>query len=94
MVPDVTMTLQHLSSATIPLRRACLDSCQVKVAMFADDTVLLAQEEEDLRWNVEKLNQAIKRRKIKVNRSKTNTMVFSRVPSECNVAADGEIEEC
>ena len=38
--------------------------------MFADDTVLLAQEEEDLRWNVEKLNQAIKRHKIKVNWSK------------------------
>lgn len=62
--------------------------------MFADDTVLLAQEEEGLRWNAEKLNQAIKRHKIKVDWSKTSTMVCSKVPSECNVAADGEVEEC
>ena len=55
-----------------------------------DDTVLLAESEEDLRWNVEKLHEVMKKHKLKVNWSKTNTMVFSRVPTECNMVIDGE----
>ena len=45
--------------------------------MFADYTVLLTESEEDLKWNVEKLHEALKRHKLKVNWSKLNTMVFS-----------------
>ena len=60
--------------------------------MFADDTVLLAESEEDLKWNVEKLHEAMKRHRLKVNWSKSNTMVFSiyRVPTECNIEINGE----
>ena len=58
--------------------------------MFADDTVLLAESEEDLKWNVEKLHEAMKRHRLKVNWSKSNTMVFSTVPTECNIEIDGE----
>ena len=28
--------------------------------------------------------------KLKVNWSKSNTMVFSRIPTECNIEIDGE----
>ena len=38
--------------------------------MFADGTVLLAVSEEDLKWNVEKLHEALKKHKLKVNWSK------------------------
>ena len=31
--------------------------------MFADDTVLLAESEEDLKWNAEKMHEAMKRRR-------------------------------
>ena len=58
--------------------------------MFADDTVLLAESEVDLKWNVEKLHETLKRHKLKVNWSKLNTMVFSRTPMECNIGIDGE----
>ena len=60
------------------------------MTLFADDTVLLAESEEDLKWNVEKLHEAMKKHKLKVNWSKSNTMVFSRVPTECNIEIDGE----
>ena len=56
--------------------------------MFEDDTVLLAESEEDLKWNAEKLHEALKRHKLKVNWSKSNTMVFSRTPTECNIQID------
>jgi len=69
---------------------ANLNNCQIQVTMFADDTVLLAESEEDLKWNVEKLYEAMKRHRMKVNWSKSNTMVISRVPTECNIEMDGE----
>ena len=52
--------------------------------------MLLAESEEDLKWNVEKLHEAIKRHRLKVNWSKSNTMIFSRVTAECNIEIDGE----
>ena len=38
-----------------------LTNCQIQVTLFADDTVLLAETEEDLKWNVEKLHEAMKK---------------------------------
>ena len=35
--------------------------------MFADDTVLLAESKEDLKWSVEELHEALKRHRLKVN---------------------------
>ena len=58
--------------------------------MLTDDTVLLAQSEEDLKWNVEKLHETLKRHKLKVSWSKLNTMVFSNALMECNIQIDGE----
>ena len=52
--------------------------------------VLLAESEDNLQWCVEKLHEAMKRHRLKVNWSKSNTMVFSRVPTESNIEIDGE----
>ena len=38
----------------------CLDTCQVQVLLFADDTVLVAENEEDLKHNIKALQEAIK----------------------------------
>ena len=84
--------LDMVTREALPLfkRGAGLTNCQIQVTLFADDTVLLAESEEDLKWNVEKLREAMKKHKLKVNWSKSNTMVFSRVPTECNMVIDGE----
>ena len=52
---------------------AGLNDCQIQVTMFAGDTVLLAESEEELKWNVEILHEAMKKHKLKVNWSKSNT---------------------
>ena len=95
---NVTTVVQHLPGhgEALPIikKGAVLTNCQIQVTLFADDTVLLADSEEDLKWNVEKLHEAMKKHKLKVNWSKTNTMVFSRVPTECNKVIDREGEEC
>ena len=44
---------------------AGLNNCQIQVTMFAGDTVLLAESEEELKWNVAKLHKAMKRHKRK-----------------------------
>ena len=84
--------LDMVTRKALPLfkRGAGLTNCQIQVTLFADDTMLLAESEEDLKWNVEKLHEAMKKHKLKVNWSKSNTMVFSRVPTECNMVIDGE----
>ena len=61
-----------------------MNNCQIQVTMFADDTVLLAESEEELKWNVEKLHEAMKKHKL------SNTTVFGSVPPECNIEIDGE----
>ena len=70
---DVTMVVQHLpghgDGRSYPLfkKGAGLTNCHIQVTLFADDTVLLAEREEDLKWNVEKLHEAMKKHKLKVN---------------------------
>ena len=73
--------LDRVMKEALPLFKggASLNNCQIQVTMFADDTVLLAESEEDLKWNVEKLHEAMKSHRLKVNWSKSNTVVFSRV---------------
>ena len=54
--------LDRVMKEALPLfrGRAGLKNCQIQVTMFADDTVLLAESEEELKWNVEKLHEAMK----------------------------------
>ena len=55
-----------------------LDKCTMQLLMFADDTVLLAETEEDLQHNVKEFSEAVKRHRLAMNTEKTTTMVFSR----------------
>ena len=55
--------LDRAMKEALPLFKggASLNNCQIQVTMFADDTVLLAESEEDLKWNAEKMHEAMKR---------------------------------
>ena len=66
-----------------------LDSCLIQILLFADDTVVMAQTEEDLTENIERLYVAMKRHSLAINYSKSNTMVFSKEYTECKVEVDG-----
>ena len=43
-----------------------LDKCQVQVLLFADDTVLVTESEEDLQHNIRALQTAVKQHKLVV----------------------------
>ena len=66
-----------------------LDKCTMQLLMFADDTVLLAETEEDLQHNVREFSKAVKRHRLAMNTEKTTTMVFSRKQVDCSVEVDG-----
>ncbi|WP_435316575.1 reverse transcriptase domain-containing protein, partial [Klebsiella pneumoniae] len=51
-------------------------------SLFADDTVLLAESEEELQRVVDEFCRVCERRKLKVNVSKSKVMVFERRRSE------------
>ena len=53
-----------------------LDSCLVQILLFADDTVVMAQTEEDLTKKNERLYVAMKRHGLVINKS--STTVFSK----------------
>ena len=57
--------------------------------MFADNTVLLAETEEDLQHNVREFSEAVKWHRLAMNTEKTTTMVFSRKKVDCSVEVDG-----
>ena len=59
-----------------------LDSCLIQILVFADDTVMISQAEEDLSWNMGRFHEAVKRHGLTINWRKTNTMVFSMEPTE------------
>ena len=66
-----------------------LDKCTMQLLMFADDTVLLDETEEDLQHNVKEFSEAVKRHRLAMNKEKTATMVFSRKQVDCSVQVDG-----
>ena len=55
-----------------------LDSCLIQIPLFADDTVVVAQTEEDLTENMGRLYEAMNRHGLVINWNKSNTMVFGR----------------
>ena len=48
------------------------------VLMYADDTVMMAENEHDMQRNLNLLNDYCNCNKLKVNISKTKSMVFAR----------------
>ena len=61
----------------------------MQLLTFADDTVLLAETEEDLQPNVKELSEAVKWHRSAMNPKKTTTMFFSRTQVDCSVEVDG-----
>ena len=49
----------------------------MQVLLFADDTVLVA-DNEDFKHNITVFQEAVKEHKLQINWGKTNTMVISR----------------
>ena len=66
-----------------------LDTCQVQVLLFADDTVLVTETEEDLEHNICALRTAVKAHRLAVNWTKTNTIAISRGTTGCKVEVEG-----
>ena len=94
-MPTVTMAIQYLprygsQRSTENFHGGVkLDTCQVQVLLFADDTVLITEREEDLQHNIRALQTAVKEHKLAVNWTKTNTMSIGREITGCKVEVDG-----
>ena len=54
----------------------CLDNCLMQLLMFADDTVLLAEVEEDLQHNVREFSEAVKQHRLAISTEKNNQNRF------------------
>ena len=54
------------------------------VLMYADDTVIMAENEHDMQRNLNLLNDYCNCNKLKVNISKTKIMVFARSKTRLN----------
>ena len=66
-----------------------VDACIVQVLLFADDTVLVTNNEEAIQHNIKALQKAISGHKLAVNWGKTNVMVISREATECDIMVEG-----
>ena len=72
-----------MSRQTLPLRAqfkggVSLDICTMQLLMFADDTVLHAETEDDLQHNVREFSEVVKRHRLAMNTEKASTMLLSR----------------
>ena len=58
--------------------------------MFADDLVLIAEDQSRLLEMVSNLDQQCKNYGMRISRDKTEVMVTSREPIQCDIELDGE----
>ena len=70
-----------------------LDKCTMQLLMFADDTDLLAEMEEDLQHNGKEFSEVVRQHRLAMNTEKTTMMVFSRKQVDCSVEVDGRKPE-
>ena len=62
--------------------------------MIADDLVLVTEKEEDMKRNVEVLNEVMTKWKMKINWEKTKVLVVQRGGGTCHIVVDGvEVED-
>ena len=70
-----------------------LEGSKVQFQLFADDLVLVAENEEDIKRNVEVLNEVMAKWKMRINWQKTKVMVVQRGGGTCHLVVDGvEVE--
>ena len=80
----VTMAIQCLLDLVVRGARTHfqggvkLDTCQVQVLLFADDTILVTETKKDLEHNINAMQAAVKEHKLAVNWTKTNTIPIGK----------------
>ena len=62
----------------------------IEELMFADDLVLIAEDQSRLQEMVSNLDQQCKNYGMRISRDKTEVMVTSREPIQCDIELDGE----
>ena len=70
-----------------------LEGSKVQFLLFADDLVLVAENEEDIKKNAKVLNEVMKKWKMRINWQKTKVMVVQRGCGTCHLVVDNvEVE--
>ena len=72
------------------MKRANQEENSIEELMFADDLVLIAEDKIRLQEMVSNLYQQCKNYGMRISRDKTEVMVTSREPIQCDIELDGE----
>ena len=72
------------------MKRANQEEYRIEELMFADDLVLIAEDQSRLQEMVSNLDQQCKNYGMRILRDKTEVMVTSREPIQCDIELDGE----
>ena len=72
------------------MKRANQEENSIEELMFADDLVLMAEDQSRLQEMVSNLDQQCKYYGMRISRDKTEVMVTSREPIQCDIESDGE----
>ena len=72
------------------MKRANQEENSIEELMIADDLVLIAEDERIPQKMVSNLDQQCKNYGMRISRDKTEVMVTSREPIQCDMQLDGE----
>ena len=72
------------------MKRANQEENSIEELMFADDLALIAEDQIRLQEMVSNLDQQCKNYGMRISRDKTEVMVTSREPIQCDIELDGE----
>ena len=72
------------------MKRANQEENSTEELMFADDLVLIAEDQIRLQEMVSNLDQQCKKYGMRISRDKTEVMVTSRQPIQCDIELDGK----
>ena len=71
-----------------------LEASKVQFLMFVDNLAVVTEKEEDMKRNVEVLNEVMTKWKMKINWVKTKVLVVQRGGGTCHTIVDGvEVEQ-
>ena len=62
----------------------------VKLVLFADDVMMLAEKSEDMERNLTEMKKAMDNWGMKIHWGKTKVMMVSRIGDDCKVNVDGQ----
>ena len=72
------------------MKRANQEENSIEELMFADNSVLIAEDQIRLQEMVSNLDQQCNKYGMRIPRDKTEVMVTSREPIQCDIELDGE----